>query len=107
MGIGKTKRTQKKIGIWQRVALGWDEFQNLKVARIGDNMRQVAVTEGDKVEAQIRFGFSVNGYDSSDVVKHINAVSDSDLNNLLKNMKNLMNLTDSLKDGADKRAILS
>lgn len=43
-------------------------MQNLKVARFGDNMREVAVTDGDKVEAQIRFGVSVNGYDSSDIV---------------------------------------
>lgn len=65
------KRVQNKLGVFTRVALGWNEFQNLKVARIGDNMREVAVTEGDKVEAQMRFGFTVNGFDSSDIGKSV------------------------------------
>ncbi|MCM4157303.1 L-arabinose isomerase [Gramella sp. AN32] len=103
VGHWKTEATQRKVGNWLRVALGWDELQNLKVARIGDNMRQVAVTEGDKVAAQIKFGVSVNGYDASDVVKHINSVSDSDLNKLLKTYENEYELTASLKEGGDKR----
>src|SRR5919204_2744383 len=52
----------ERIGVWARAAVGWQEAQTLKVARFGDNMRQVAVTEGDKVEAQLRLGISVNGY---------------------------------------------
>ncbi|MCP9199118.1 L-arabinose isomerase [Gramella sp. GC03-9] len=106
VGHWKTEATQTKIGNWQRVALGWNELQNLKVARIGDNMRQVAVTEGDKVAAQIKFGVEVNGYDSSDVVKHIEQVSDKDLNSLLKEYEKDYNLTDSLKEGGDKRQSL-
>jgi len=103
VGHWQEERVQKKLGIWSRVVLGWDELQNLKVARIGDNMREVAVTEGDKVEAQIRFGFSVNGFDSSDVVKHINKVSQSDLNNLLVIYENTYNLTSSLQNGGAQR----
>ena len=57
-----------RIGRWTRAACGWHEAQHLRVARFGDNMRDVAVTEGDKVEAQIRFGVSVNGYGVSDLV---------------------------------------
>ena len=106
VGHWKTEATQRKVGNWLRVAVGWDELQNLKVARIGDNMRQVAVTEGDKVAAQIKFGVAVNGYDSSDVVKHIEAVSDSDLKNLLQVYEDSYNLTDSLKEGGDKRQSL-
>ncbi len=106
VGHWKNETTQRKVGNWLRVALGWDELQHLKVARIGDNMRQVAVTEGDKVAAQIKFGVAVNGYDSSDVVRHIDAVSDSDLDNLLKEYENEYNLTDSLKEGGDKRQSL-
>ena len=106
VGHWKTETTQRKVGNWLRVALGWDELQNLKVARIGDNMRQVAVTEGDKVAAQIKFGVAVNGYDSSDVVKHIDAVSDSDLNDLLNEYENSYNLTDELKEGGGKRQSL-
>ena len=97
---------QKKLGIWSRVALGWDELQHLKVARIGDNMREVAVTEGDKVAAQMRFGFSVNGFDSSDVVKNINKVSESDLNKLLAVYEDNYNLTASLQKGGKQRESL-
>lgn len=106
VGHWQEDRVQNKIGIWSRVVLGWDELQNLKVARIGDNMREVAVTEGDKVEAQMRFGFSVNGYDSSDVVAHINKVTDKELEDLLAVYEDSYELTSSLKEGGDQRQSL-
>ncbi|MDO9593480.1 MAG: L-arabinose isomerase [Lutibacter sp.] len=107
VGHWQEEGVQKKLGVWSRVVLGWDELQHLKVARIGDNMREVAVTEGDKVEAQIRFGFSVNGFDSSDVVKQINKVSESDLNNLLEVYESSYNLTPSLlKGGAQRHSLV-
>ena len=59
----------RRIGAWARAACGWHELQRLEVARFGDNMRQVAVTEGDKVEAQLRLGVSVNGYGVGDLVR--------------------------------------
>ena len=62
--------------MWQRAAAGLHELRCLKVARLGDNMRQVAVTEGDKVEAQIRFGVEVNGYGVGELVRRIADVSD-------------------------------
>ncbi|PJJ09943.1 L-arabinose isomerase [Flavobacterium sp. 1] len=95
-----------KLGNWTRVALGWNELQNLKVARIGDNMREVAVTEGDKVEAQLRFGMSVNGYDSSDVTKHIEKVTDKQLADLLAVYEASYNLTPSLLEGGAQRQSL-
>ena len=107
VGHWQEESVQKKLGVWSRVVLGWDELQHLKVARIGDNMREVAVTEGDKVEAQIRFGFSVNGFDSSDVVKQINKVSESDLNKLLEVYESFYNLTPSLlKGGAQRHSLV-
>lgn len=106
VGHWQEERVQKKLGIWSRVVLGWDELQNLKVARIGDNMREVAVTEGDKVEAQIRFGFSVNGYDSSDVVAFIDKVSESELNNLLAIYETSYSLTPSIQKGGAERESL-
>ncbi|MCM8568438.1 L-arabinose isomerase [Gramella jeungdoensis] len=106
VGHWQTEAVQKKVGNWQRVALGWDELQNLKLARIGDNMRDVAVTEGDKVAAQIKFGVQVNGYDSSDVTKHIEKVTDEQVNDLLKTYENDYSLTDSLKEGGEKRQSL-
>jgi L-arabinose isomerase len=106
VGHWQSERVQKKLGIWSRVVLGWDELQNLKVARFGDNMREVAVTDGDKVEAQIRFGMSVNGYDSSDIIRHIEKVTESDLNNLLDVYETSYELTPSLKKGGNKRQSL-
>ncbi len=106
VGHWQDKRVQNKLGIWCRVALGWDELQHLKVARIGDNMREVAVTEGDKVAAQMRFGFSVNGFDSSDVVKHINKVTDPDVNKLLTVYEESYKITSSLKKGGNQRGSL-
>ena len=106
VGHWQSDRVQKKLGIWSRVVLGWDELQHLKVARIGDNMREVAVTEGDKVGAQMRFGMSVNGYDSSDVIKHINSVKEEDIAKLLAEYESSYTLTDSLKEGGDQRSSL-
>ena len=103
VGHWQSPRVQRKLGVWSRVIKGWDEMQHLKVARIGDNMREVAVTEGDKVEAQIRFGFAVNGYDSSDVVKHLKAVSESALNQLLDEYESQYILTPSLKKNGNMR----
>src|SRR5690606_3047875 len=106
VGHWRSQHVQSQIGVWSRVVLGWDELQHLRVARIGDNMRQVAVTEGDKVKARIRFGFEVNGYDSSDVVQHIDAVRDADLKELLEIYEQSYNLTDSLKSGGKQRQSL-
>lgn len=106
VGHWKTERVQKKLGIWVRVALGWDELQNLKVARLGDNMREVAVTDGDKVEAQIKFGVSVNGYDSSDVIKHIDALEEEQITDLLKEYETSYQLSDELREGGENRESL-
>ena len=107
VGHWESENVHKKIGNWSRVVLGWDELQNLKVARIGDNMREVAVTEGDKVEAQIRFGFSVNGYDSSDIIKHLHKVTDKELNDLLAVYETSYRLTPSLlKGGAQRQSLV-
>ncbi|GHA25749.1 L-arabinose isomerase [Salinimicrobium marinum] len=103
VGHWQSDRVQKKLGIWSRVVLGWDELQHLKVARIGDNMREVAVTEGDKVQAQMRFGMSVNGYDSSDVVKHIKAVKEDEVNKLVEEYESSYNLSEKLQKNGEKR----
>src|SRR5216683_4428807 len=62
VGFWKDPETVAEIVTWMRAAAGWHESQHLKVARFGDNMREVAVTEGDKVAAQAQLGYSVNGY---------------------------------------------
>ncbi len=74
VGHWKDPKVSERLGIWTRVASGWHAMRNLKLARLGDNMRHVAVTEGDKVEAQIKLGMEVNGYGMGDVVKYINNI---------------------------------
>ena len=106
VGHWEEQKIQQKIGNWTRVALGWNEFQNLKVARIGDNMREVSVTDGDKVEAQLRFGFSVNGYDSSDITKYINELTDQQVNDLVKTYESEYDLADVLLESGSKRKSL-
>ncbi|MFA9190608.1 L-arabinose isomerase [Flavobacterium sp. FZUC8N2.13] len=106
VGHWEDKRVQTKLGNWSRVALGWDEMQNLKVARFGDNMREVAVTDGDKVEAQIRFGMSVNGYDSSDIVNKMKLVTDAQVDALVAVYEESYNLAPKLQVGGEQRQSL-
>ena len=72
-----------EISAWTRAAAGWHESQHLKVARFGDNMRDVAVTEGDKVEAESILGYSVNGYGVGDLVARMNEFSDAEVQGLV------------------------
>ena len=70
---------RERIAVWTRAAIAWQDSQAMKVARFGDNMREVAVTEGNKVSAQIQFGYSVNGYGMGDLAEEANAVSDKEV----------------------------
>ena len=72
-----------RIGIWARAAAGWDAAQHLSLARFGDNMRYVAVTEGDKTEAEIRFGVSVNTWGINDLAQAIAQVTDAQIDELI------------------------
>ncbi len=83
VGFWQDPETLSEIVAWTRAAAGWQESQNLKVARFGDNMREVAVTEGDKVEAQMCFGYSVNGYGVGDLVERMNQFSDAEVARLV------------------------
>ena len=83
VGYWEDEDVHEKIGSWMRSAIGFSESRSLKVARFGDNMREVAVTEGDKVEAQIKFGWSVNYYPVGDLVQYINAVTDAEIAELM------------------------
>ncbi|MDN4502398.1 L-arabinose isomerase [Alteromonadaceae bacterium BrNp21-10] len=79
VGHWQNPEVQKQVDDWCRAALGWAESQSLKVARFGDNMRQVAVTEGDKVAAQIQFGYEVHGFGVGALAEVVNQVSDADV----------------------------
>jgi L-arabinose isomerase len=83
VGFWQDPETIGEIATWIRAAAAWHDSQNLKIARFGDNMRNVAVTEGDKVAAQAQFGYSVSGYGVSDLVARMNEVPDSDVERLV------------------------
>ncbi len=106
-GHWKDAPVQKKLGVWARTALGWDELQRLRVARIGDNMREVAVTEGDKVAAQLRFGLSVNGYGTSELTRRISDLGESEVSALLETYESEYHLAPELLKKGPKRASLA
>jgi L-arabinose isomerase len=82
VGHWQDERVQGQLGTWSRAAAARHDAQRAKIARIGDNMREVAVTEGNKVSAQIAFGFAVNGYGVGDLVAHVTEVSDGQTDEL-------------------------
>jgi len=106
VGHWKSDRVQQKLGIFARVALGVDELKHMKVARFGDNMREVAVTEGDKVAAQMRFGVAVNGYDSSDITDRMSNIGQNAIDNLVEEYEATYTLSASLQKNGDKRESL-
>ena len=84
VGHWQDEEVQERVGAWARAACGWADTRRLKVARFGDNMREVAVTEGDKVAAQRQFGYSVNGYGVGDLVAMVNEVQETEITALLE-----------------------
>lgn len=106
VGHWQDPEVQDRLAVWQRAATGLHELHQLKVARIGDNMRQVAVTEGDKVEAQIRLGVEVNGYGVGDVVKCIQEVSDAAVDHLIAEYDAQYAMDAALRSGGPRREAL-
>lgn len=88
-----------KINVWARAAAAWNDWQGAKFVRFGDNMRNVAVTDGDKVEAEMKFGFSVNTYAIGDLVAIINQVTDDQVSSLVKEYEASYTLADNVKAG--------
>jgi len=84
VGHWQERDVQEKIGLWTRVASAWADSQGMRVCRWGDNMREVAVTEGDKVEAQKQLGWSIYGYGIGDLVAQVQAVTEKQINSLIK-----------------------
>lgn len=102
-GHWEDRQAQEGIARWMRVCAAKHESQHLKVARFGDNMREVAVTEGNKVSAQIQFGYSVNGYALGDLEQVVNEVSHNDISALVEEYETSYTLTDAVKNGGAKR----
>jgi L-arabinose isomerase len=91
-----------RVDGWIRAAAGFQHLRTLKLARFGDNMRDVAVTEGDKVEAELRFGVSVNTYGVNDLVDVVDAVSPSEVDSLVAEYADAYELDPSLTKGGDR-----
>jgi L-arabinose isomerase len=106
VGHWQEAEVQDRLAAWMRAAIGAHDLRNLKVARLGDNMRQVAVTEGDKVEAQVRMGMAVNGYGIGELVQRIQEVSDADADRLVEEYDAAYAMADSLKPGGEHRQSL-
>ncbi len=102
VGHWQDEEVLEKVASWCRVAAAWQDSQGAKIARFGDNMREVAVTEGDKVEAEVKFGYSVNGYGIGDLVAYVNEVSDEAIDRLIKEYKEEYNIVPELLEGGSK-----
>ncbi len=96
----------ERIGAWSRAACGWHEAQSLRVARFGDNMRQVAGTDGDKVDAQIRLGLSVNGYGVAELESAVGNVDDASVDQLVAEYEDAYELAPTLRAGGEQRKSL-
>jgi len=92
----------QRIGDWARAAAGWAATHELKLARFGDNMRNVAVTEGDKTEAELRFGVSVNTWGVNDLVAAVDEVADSSVDALVAEYEDLYDVAPELRKGAER-----
>ena len=95
-----------RLGVWARAAGAWHDAQGARVARFGDNMREVAVTEGDKVEAQIRLGYDVYGYAAADLAARLEQVSAAEAQKLLAEYDQRYPMDKSLRQGGERRGEL-
>jgi L-arabinose isomerase len=106
VGHWQDDEVQSELGAWVRAASAWADWQGAKVARFGDNMRDVAVTEGDKVQAQIQLGYDVYGYGVGDLVKAVNEASDADVEKMVQAYLDEYDVVAALKPGGEKHASL-
>jgi L-arabinose isomerase len=106
VGHWQDDEVQTQLGVWARAASAWADWQGAKVARFGDNMRDVAVTEGDKVEAQIQFGYDVYGYGIGDLVKSVNEASDADVEKMMQAYLDEYDVILPLRPGGERNASL-
>jgi L-arabinose isomerase len=99
VGHWQDEKVLEQIGVWARAALGWNDWQQARFVRFGDNMRYVAVTDGDKVEAEMKFGYSVNTHGIGDLVKTISEVNDSAVDILCQEYADTYTLASTLVKG--------
>ena len=96
----------ERVGTWGRAAAATSALRTMRLARFGDNMRNVAVTEGDKIEAELRFGVSVNTYGINDLVESVDAVPDAGIDSLVAQYEDLYDVSAELRCGGDRHESL-
>jgi len=102
VGYWQDSDVLEQINAWSRAAAGWHDWQGAKFVRFGDNMRFVAVTDGDKVEAEMKFGFSFNTHGIGDLVSVINQVSDAQIASLITEYEDTYTLAETLRKGGSQ-----
>ena len=96
----------RRVGTWVRGAAGWAATHELRLARFGDNMRNVAVTEGDKTEAELRFGVSVNTWGVNDLVAAVDAVEEAAIDGVVAEYEDLYDVVPELRRGGERHEAL-
>jgi L-arabinose isomerase len=106
VGFWQDEQVVDRLVTWARAACAWQDAQGARIARFGDNMRDVAVTEGDKVAAQIRLGYSVSGYGLGDLVTYVAEVTGAEIDQLVSEYLETYSVADSLRsDEAQAKAL--
>ena len=98
VGYWQDEDVQDELATWLRAACAWHDSQGARIARLGDNMREVAVTEGDKVEAQFRLGYSVNGYGVGELVEYVKKVTDAEIDKLITEYLETYNISETVRE---------
>jgi L-arabinose isomerase len=106
VGFWQEKQVQEQLATWMRAACAWHDAQGARVARFGDNMREVAVTEGDKVEAQLRLGYAVSGYGVGDLVEFVNQVTEAEIDQLMADYDAQYVVAEALRPAGRRRGEL-
>lgn len=106
VGFWQDVQLQAEIGVWARAACAWHDAHQLKVVRFGDNMRDVAVTEGDKLEAQLKLGWTVNGYGVGDLAQRVESAADADVASVISDYEQSYAVTEPLQAGGSHRQSL-
>ncbi|MEO7014971.1 MAG: L-arabinose isomerase [Leifsonia sp.] len=106
VGHVSNPRVTARIGTWMRAAAGWAAVRSLKLTRFGDNMRFVAVTEGDKTEAEVRFGVQVNTWGVNELADAVAAASETDIDSLVAEYEELYDVVPELRKGGERQSSL-
>jgi L-arabinose isomerase len=102
VGYWKDEETLRKIASWMRVCAGWADAQGMLIIRFGDNMNNVAVTDGDKVEAEIRLGYHVDNAPIATLVPYVEAVTEAEIDALVSEYEQLYDFAEDCRKGAEK-----